>query len=176
VALDVETALRMVTERSRAPMKIIVSAVGPGPEALVEPRFGRAPWYVAYDAESGQYESFENPYLDRQSGAGIQAAQLVLDRKAGALITGRCGPNAFGTLWAGDVTVHTGVEGTVRQAVLAHRQGRLSAARVPSALEPVGSRGQGAVRRRGRGRGRGGDAGGRRGDEDAWHGQERTSR
>ncbi len=43
VALDVETALRMVTERSRTPMKIIVSATEAGPDARVEPRFGRAP-------------------------------------------------------------------------------------------------------------------------------------
>jgi predicted Fe-Mo cluster-binding NifX family protein len=170
VALDVETALRLVAERSRAPMKIIVSAVDPGPDARVEPRFGRAPWYVAYDPESGQYESFENPYLDRQSGAGIQAAQLVLDRKAGAIITGRCGPNAFGTLSAAGVTVYGGAGGTVREAVEAQLAGRLEPTGAPSSPGHVGMPastgrgggqgvGPGGGRGRGQGRGQGGGQG-----------------
>lgn len=151
VALDVETALKLIAERTPEPGKIAVSAVERGPDARIDPRFGRAPWLVIHDTESGLYESVANPHATARRGAGIQAARLVLGLRVGSIITGRCGPNVFGTLCVGDVTVFTGVEGTVRQAIGAHRQDRLSAARGPSDLEPW-PRGESGSRWRGRGR------------------------
>jgi predicted Fe-Mo cluster-binding NifX family protein len=162
VALDVESALRMVAERKRRTMKIVVSALDRGPDARIDPRFGRAPWYVIHDTEDGSYESVPNPNVDAPSGAGIQAAQLVLDSGARVLITGRCGPNAYGTLRAGGVIVHSGFEGTVREAVEAHAAGRLVADEGPTspghaAIGPGPGFGRGGG---GRGYGRGGGGGG----------------
>jgi predicted Fe-Mo cluster-binding NifX family protein len=148
-------------------MKIVVSAVDRGPDAQVDPRFGRAPWFVVYESEEDGYESVENPHRDMQSGAGIQAAQLALDLGAVAVVTGRCGPNAFETLRAGGVSVHSGARGTVREAIEAHRAGSLAPAVGPSSPGHVGSgtgagggrggggRGRGPGRGAGQGRGRG---------------------
>lgn len=56
--------------------------------------FGRAPFFLIYDLESGKEECLENPAAEAQGGAGIKAAQFVVDSDAKVLITVRCGENA----------------------------------------------------------------------------------
>ncbi|MCP4682507.1 MAG: dinitrogenase iron-molybdenum cofactor biosynthesis protein, partial [Desulfobacterales bacterium] len=58
-------------------------------------------------------------------GAGIQAASMVSDKGAEALLTGFCGPNAFKTLKAAGVKVANDAGGTVREAVKAFNEGKL---------------------------------------------------
>ena len=99
-------------------MQIAITSRGPGPQSIVDPRFGRAAYVVFHDTERGSYESVENVAgRGRGQGAGIQAAALVAERKADALLTGHCGPNAYRTLRAAGVQVYTGVGGEVDAAV-----------------------------------------------------------
>jgi len=59
-------------------------------------------------------------------GAGIQAASMVSDKSADALLTGYCGPKAFMTLEAAKIRVANNVEGTVRDAVKSFNEGKLT--------------------------------------------------
>ena len=54
--------------------------------------FGRAPFFLFEDGEKS--EILENPAAEAQGGAGIQAAQFIVDQGAEALVTVRCGENA----------------------------------------------------------------------------------
>ena len=63
---------------------------------------------------------------DSGGGAGIQAAQYVVERGARAIVSGRVGPNAFDVLQAAGVAIYPFDGGTVRQAVEAFKAGRLS--------------------------------------------------
>jgi predicted Fe-Mo cluster-binding NifX family protein len=71
-------------------------------------------------------ESVENPARSAAGGAGIQAAQFIVERGAQAVLTGNVGPNAFDVFRAADVPVYLSGEGTVRQVVEAYKAGQLS--------------------------------------------------
>ncbi|MBC7231516.1 MAG: NifB/NifX family molybdenum-iron cluster-binding protein [Actinobacteria bacterium] len=106
-------------------MKAAISSAGPGLDSGVDPRFGRCAYLILYDLDSGEWEAVPNANRDAGGGAGIRTAQLVIDRGAGAVVTGNIGPNAMQVL-SGQVKVHTGFQGTVSEAVQALKEGRLS--------------------------------------------------
>ena len=109
-------------------MRIVVTANGTNLDAPTSPIFGRCPVFVFVDTETMAFEPVENPALDSAHGAGIQAAQFIVEQGAQALVTGQVGPNAYDVLQAAGVGVYTFREGTVRQAVQAVREARLQVA------------------------------------------------
>jgi len=109
-------------------MTIAVSASSPELSGTVDPRFGRAPYFLFVETESMAFESEVNRQTDAASGVGIQVAQMIAGRGVDAVLTGSCGPNAFRTLQAAGIQVIVGVRGTVEQAVTEYREGRLRAA------------------------------------------------
>jgi predicted Fe-Mo cluster-binding NifX family protein len=139
-------------------MKIAITAGGTHLDAPISPIFGRCPTYLFVDTETLAYEPVENPAISAPSGAGIQAAQFVVEHGARALLTGNLGPNAADALKAAQVPIYQISEGTVRQAVDMFRKGQLypiSGANVSSRSGMRGGRGMGMGRGMGRGRGRG---------------------
>jgi predicted Fe-Mo cluster-binding NifX family protein len=110
-------------------MKIAVTSTGKTLESPVDPRFGRAAYFVLVDTDTGAFEAHDNAQnLNAAQGAGIQSAQTVSRLGAGAVITGHCGPKAFRTLRAAGIQVVVGAEGTVAQAVEAFKSGKLKPA------------------------------------------------
>ena len=110
-------------------MKIAVSASGPELSSPVDARFGRAPWFIIMDVESGVWEAAENKQnLQAAQGAGVQSAECVANRGVEAVLTGHCGPKAFRALSAAGMKVHTGVTGSVSDAVARFKAGELGAA------------------------------------------------
>jgi predicted Fe-Mo cluster-binding NifX family protein len=110
-------------------MKIVVSAGGPGLEAQIDPRFGRAAGFVVFDTQTRKFEQVDNRQsLNAAQGAGIQAAEAVSRLGAECLITGHCGPKAYRALQAAGIRVYTGATGTVGEAIAALEQGRLQPA------------------------------------------------
>jgi predicted Fe-Mo cluster-binding NifX family protein len=143
-------------------MRVVVSAQGDTLDAPASPVFGRCPTYVFVDSETMEFEAVPNPAMNQGEGAGIQAAQFVLNRGAEALLTGNLGPNAFAVLQAAGVPGYLVPEGTVRQAVEALNVGKLRplgdanvAAKAGAAGGVVPGMGSGWGRGMGRGRGRG---------------------
>ncbi len=114
-------------------MKIAVSANGGNLDAAVDPRFGRAAFFILVDTETMEFEAIPNTQnLQAAQGAGIQAASLVAQQKAEAVLTGHCGPKAFQTLKAAKIPVILGASGTVKEAVQNYRQGKYSHADAPN--------------------------------------------
>ena len=107
-------------------MKIAITSSGETLDALMDPRFGRAPKFILYDTDSGQFESVDNDQnLNPSQGAGIQSAQTVARLCAEAVISGNCGPKAFKALTAAGIKVIVGTEGTVAQAIEQFKAGEL---------------------------------------------------
>jgi predicted Fe-Mo cluster-binding NifX family protein len=107
-------------------MIIAVSASGQTLDAQVDPRFGRAAFFVAVDTESGAFQAHENTQnLNAAQGAGIQSAETVSRLGAEVVITGNCGPKAFRTLSAAGIKIVVGADGTVGSAVEAFKSGSL---------------------------------------------------
>ncbi|MBL7064903.1 MAG: NifB/NifX family molybdenum-iron cluster-binding protein [Anaerolineae bacterium] len=106
-------------------MKVVVTAQGADLDALATPVFGRCPMYVFVDTETMEFEAVENPAIAAAGGAGIQAAQFVIEHGAQAVVTGNVGPNAFNVFQSANVPIYLFGGGTVRQAVEAYKAGGL---------------------------------------------------
>jgi predicted Fe-Mo cluster-binding NifX family protein len=107
-------------------MKVAVSCEGKTLESPVDQRFGRAAWFLVVDTSSMTFDVLEN--TDASAGAGINAAKLLVDGGAQAVLTGNCGPNAERTLTAGSVKLFTGVTGTVAEALEQFKEDQLTEA------------------------------------------------
>jgi predicted Fe-Mo cluster-binding NifX family protein len=106
-------------------MKIAITAREPKLEAEVDPRFGRAAHFIIVETDDSNYETIENPNVSSGGGAGIQSAQLIAGKGVTAVLTGSCGPNAYGVFAAAGVSVYVGITGLVSQAVEAFKSGEL---------------------------------------------------
>ena len=107
-------------------MKIALTTTGEALGAPLESRFGRTPRFLIYDMEQDSIEVIDNSVNGQAAqGAGIQAAQHVVDRNVEVVLTGHCGPNAFKTLAAAGVQVVVGVSGTVKEAVEQYKSGAI---------------------------------------------------
>ncbi|NYT08107.1 MAG: dinitrogenase iron-molybdenum cofactor biosynthesis protein [Methanomicrobiales archaeon] len=108
-------------------MKICIPAKGPDSGDLVDERFGRAPYYLIHDTETGETRSYKNPAAEAMGGVGPRAAQFLLDHDVNILVAARVGGNALEALKAGGITILLSEEtgGTVREAITAASGGRL---------------------------------------------------
>ncbi len=110
-------------------MIVAVTAQGPDMTSEVDPRFGRAKYFVLIDTKTDQSSGHNNVQnLQAAQGAGIQAGRNVIDMGAQAVITDNVGPKAFATLEAGKVRTYIGASGTVAQALERFKAGLLERA------------------------------------------------
>ncbi len=149
-------------------MKIAVSSSGKDLDSLIDPRFGRCPYFLMVETDDMSFEVFDNQSMASGGGAGIQSAQFISSKGAKAVITGNCGPNAVKTLAAAGIEVFLGNTGIVREVLQKFKNGELTSTNLANAPEYSGlagrksfNRGMGAGGQRGMGRGRG--MGGQRG-------------
>lgn len=107
-------------------MKLCITAQGDNLEARIDPRFGRSEYFIFVDSETLEFEAIKNPNADAMGGAGIQSGQLVLEKQPDVLITGNnVGPNAFQILKTTNISIITGVSGTVKEAIEKYKKGEL---------------------------------------------------
>lgn len=123
-------------------MKVIVSSTGRDMDSHVSQVFGRAEYYILADTEDLSHEPLENPATGQSSGAGVMAAQFVLEQSPQALISANIGPNAFQMLSAGSVECFAAPEGTVKEAVEAFARGELTSLSSPNARSHSGMAGR----------------------------------
>lgn len=100
-------------------MKVAVSAQRNDIDSLVDPRFGRAAWFIIVDSENLEWVAVDNrENADASGGAGVQAGTIVADQGVKSVITGNVGPNAHKVLAAAGVDIYQAGNGiTVRDAV-----------------------------------------------------------
>jgi predicted Fe-Mo cluster-binding NifX family protein len=99
-------------------MRIAITAMGQELSSEVDPRFGRAQYIVIADTSPAVLEVVDNSRnINAMSGAGIQAAKLMADKKVDVLMTGHCGPNAFRALQAAGIKIVVEQSGTVKDAI-----------------------------------------------------------
>ena len=110
-------------------MRIAITARGGSLDAEVDPRFGRAECFVVVDPDTMEFKVVDNKQnVQAASGAGVQAAQLVAEHNAAAVLTGNCGPKAFRTLKAAGIDVFVGINGTVKEAIAVYKSKKLKPA------------------------------------------------
>ena len=107
-------------------MKIAITSSGNEISSALDPRFGRARWFVLYDTESEEYEAIDNKQnLDAAQGAGIQSGQRIVDSGVEAAITGNVGPKAFRTLSSSGIRIYLTKSTQVQEAIESFKNGDL---------------------------------------------------
>lgn len=110
-------------------MRIAVSSQGTDLTSSVDPRFARAPYFLIFDTSDESVEVVNNDQsVQAAHGAGVQAAQIVADKKVDIVISGNFGPTAFATLSAAGIKTATWAEGKVSQAIELARNDQLKPA------------------------------------------------
>jgi len=61
-------------------MKIAITATGNNLDANVDPRFGRAAYFLIVEPETFEFKAIENPSATAGGGAGVQSAQLISEK------------------------------------------------------------------------------------------------
>lgn len=88
--------------------------------------FGRAPYFLIYDTDSNENIYIENTAAASQGGAGIKAAQIIVDNKAEALITPRCGENAAEVLNAANIKIYKSINESIQDNINDFISGKLT--------------------------------------------------
>ena len=87
-------------------MKIAVPIDESGQDPAVAASFGRASSFLIYDEESGLKDILDNSAAQSAGGAGIKAAQTIIDSGTEILLTPQCGGNAARVLLAADMKLY----------------------------------------------------------------------
>jgi len=142
-------------------MKICVTATAGDLNAQVDPRFGRCQYFVIVDSETMAFEAMANEAIAAPGGAGIQAAQTMVNKGVNVVISGNIGPNAFQVLSTAGVKIATGAYGTVQEATEMYKSGKLgeTGASTVAAHAGMGATAPGGGFGMGMGGGRGGGGG-----------------
>ena len=115
-------------------MKLCITSTGKDIDSGVDEHFGRASYFVIIDTNTMDFEVVPNTAQAAGQGAGIRAAQIILDKGAEAMLTGIVGPKAFAALRAANVKIYEGASraDSVRDAVERFNKSEYSEASVPS--------------------------------------------
>ncbi len=89
-------------------MKIALPAQNDDLKALIDSRFGRAQGYLIVDTskEEGEENFIKNPAAGAAQGAGVAAAQNLVEKGVQAVIVNFIGPNAYRALDSANVKVY----------------------------------------------------------------------
>jgi predicted Fe-Mo cluster-binding NifX family protein len=88
--------------------------------------FGRTPYFMLYDTENNKSRFINNSAANSQGGAGIKAAQIIVDNNADVLITPRCGQNAAEVLIAANVKIYKALNNSIEENLTEFKNDKLS--------------------------------------------------
>lgn len=107
-------------------MKVCLSSNGNSADSVLDPKFGRAAYFVIADIDTMNYEIIENDAATSGGGAGITSGQLMVDKGVSAVITGNVGPNAMKVLKSAGIEVYRGLAISVKENLEKFKNGSLS--------------------------------------------------
>lgn len=106
-------------------MKVAIPVESKSPDSNVCTSFGRAPYFFVHDTETKKDSFLDNSAAASQGGAGIKAAQVIVDEGVNVLITPRCGQNAAEVIKAAHIEIYKTQKGSSRDNLTALIEGKL---------------------------------------------------
>lgn len=107
-------------------MKIAIPTDDKTIDSTVCPSFGRTPFFLIYDTDSKESFFLDNSAAASQGGAGIKAAQTIVDQKADVLLTPRCGQNAADVINAANIKIYKTTDASIKATIDSFTDGKLS--------------------------------------------------
>ncbi|MGC8645731.1 MAG: NifB/NifX family molybdenum-iron cluster-binding protein [Thermoplasmata archaeon] len=113
-------------------MRICVATSGNGGLLdRVSTNFGRSPYFTVVEIGDNREikgaKVVKNPGASAGSGAGVQAAQVVVDNECNVVIAGAIGPNSFQILKGANLDIRECEEMKVEDAIEQYFSGKLIA-------------------------------------------------
>jgi len=113
----------MMTTAGNISQKIAISSEGNNLSSQIAPLFDRSSYFIIVGL--GNFQAFKNPNVNDSKDVGIQSAQFIVDKGAGAVITNNISLEAMEELRKLNVNVYSGISGTGSQAIEWYMDGRL---------------------------------------------------
>ena len=115
-------------------MKLCITSAGKDLDARVDEHFGKADYFLIVNSGTMEVLAVPNTAHTPERGTGAEAAQLVLDNGAEAVLTGVIGLNAFNALKVGLVDIYEGAtaQETVREALERFKKGEYKECSAPA--------------------------------------------
>lgn len=107
-------------------MKIVIPVNENSTKTTVCMSFGRTPYFLIYDTDTKESTFLDNSAISSQGGAGIKAAQSIIDSGAEVLITPRCGENAAEVINAGGLKIYKTINDSIEDNISAFIKEELS--------------------------------------------------
>lgn len=107
-------------------MKIAIPTDDKSMKTSVCQSFGRTPYFLIYDTDTKESTFLDNSAAASQGGAGIKAAQTIVDSKAGVLLTPRCGENAAEVIHAANIKMYKTINASIMDNIDAYIEGKLT--------------------------------------------------
>lgn len=106
--------------------KIAITCTGKDLDNPLDQRFGRCAYFLITNENGSDVHLVENKAATQGSGAGVQAAQLVIDNQVSVVLTGNVGPKAMALLRSANIEIYMGTSGTARAALEDFKAGKLN--------------------------------------------------
>ncbi len=107
-------------------MKIVIPVDDRSLDSRIANTFGRAPFYLVYETEAEKSTFIDNSAAKSQGGAGIKAAQIVVDTGTKVLIAPQCGENAAKVIKAANIEIYKNETDSILDTIKAFQEGKLS--------------------------------------------------
>ena len=117
-----QTTLTNIKEEK---MRVVIPSEGTDLNSATSSVFGRSRNFIFVDTDTLDFEVMENPAVGAPGGAGVQAAQTVLQKQVNAVLAPSLGPNAFRVIHSAGVDAYILKSGTVKENVQAFKSGEL---------------------------------------------------
>ena len=106
-------------------MKIVLPVDERSLLSRVNPTLGKTKYFAVIDVVSLGEEYIENAAAADAGGAGVRAAQLIIDTGAKTLITHSCGQNAANVLEKGGIKLYKAEEKSILENIESYKAGLL---------------------------------------------------
>lgn len=107
------------------PCRIAFASEGRTLEDRISNSLAGAPYFVIAEGSPENLSVIENSAKGLGSGAGEEAARILLKQKITILVTGNIGPAAARALQDGNVVIHAGCSGKISEAIEKCLSGKL---------------------------------------------------
>ena len=95
-------------------------------QSLVYSSFGRAPFFLFYNTKEESFHFVENDAAQSSGGAGIKAAQTIVDHQANTVLSPQCGQNAAEVLQGANIPILQSIQGSLQENIQAFTSGLLN--------------------------------------------------
>ncbi|MBN2876851.1 MAG: NifB/NifX family molybdenum-iron cluster-binding protein [Bacilli bacterium] len=98
-------------------MIITLPTITSGEKSFISEKFGRCNFFYVFDTETGLGKVYTNIHKDDERGAGIKAAEYVLNQKTDVLITPHVGEKTIDVLKSTDIKIYHSTEEIVKKNI-----------------------------------------------------------